>query len=286
MVLVSAAARAGGEGLSGRSVALLAEEGIDSAGPLLAGPFPRRGVWGAGREVDGTEWLADRRALAGSLRQLACAAGAQWRAGQVASLRAVAAGWQARLRDGSEVTATTVVEARGRRGREVRGPALLAVAQRFVRRRPGSGGTGIAPLAGGWCWWAAGEDSVWVQVTRAPGEAPPGQWIAAAAAERPALGLELRGAVAQGPFIARAAHARLGTTARAPGRWAVGDAALALDPLSGQGVYEAIRGARLVATAVGAVAAGQDAVLARQFVAERQEESFLRAVQSRCRVLP
>jgi hypothetical protein len=60
----------------------------------------------------------------------------------------------------------------------------------------------------------------------------------------------------------------------------VGDAALALDPLSGQGVYEALRGARLVATAVHSVMCGGAAAAAHRFVAERQEEAWVGGVRA------
>jgi len=63
-------------------------------------------------------------------------------------------------------------------------------------------------------------------------------------------------------------------------RWRVGDAALALDPLSGQGVYEVLRGARLVATAVISVIRGGDSQPAQRFVAERQEESWTSGVRT------
>jgi hypothetical protein len=85
--------------------------------------------------------------------------------------------------------------------------------------------------------------------------------------------------------MARPAHARLGLEARDANardvtRWRVGDAALALDPLSGQGVYEALRGARLVATAVQSVMRGGDPLAAQRFVAERQEESWTSGVRT------
>jgi menaquinone-9 beta-reductase len=86
-------------------------------------------------------------------------------------------------------------------------------------------------------------------------------------------------------LVARPAHARLGLKARDANacdaaRWRVGDAALALDPLSGQGVYEALRGARLVATAVISVIRGGDSQPAQRFVAERQEESWISGVRT------
>jgi hypothetical protein len=115
---------------------------------------------------------------------------------------------------------------------------------------------------------------------------PPAAWIAAAAAQIPALARALDGCEPDGGLIARPAHARLGRNADRgletcdATRWRIGDAALALDPLSGQGVYEALRGARLVATAVQSVMRGGDAAPAHRFVAERQEESWISGVRT------
>jgi 2-polyprenyl-6-methoxyphenol hydroxylase-like FAD-dependent oxidoreductase len=59
----------------------------------------------------------------------------------------------------------------------------------------------------------------------------------------------------------------------------VGDAAVALDPLSGQGIYQALKSAKLVATAILSVLNGGNAALAERFVIERHEEDFLRGVR-------
>jgi hypothetical protein len=116
----------------------------------------------------------------------------------------------------------------------------------------------------------------------------PAAWVAAAAAQIPALARALEGSRPGGDLVARPAHARLGRYGRLnpspeprdATRWRVGDAAVALDPLSGQGVYEALRGARLVATAVQSVMRGGDSEPAHRFVAERQEESWIGGVRA------
>jgi flavin-dependent dehydrogenase len=132
VALVGAAARAGWEGLSRRSVALLAEEGLEGEEGLeqscgvIDGPFPRRGAWG-GRAVEGIEWLVERRALADGLRHLARAAGVADRRDTVTSLQWKGGQWRGALRAGGSVAAPQVIEARGRRGPERHGPLLLAV---------------------------------------------------------------------------------------------------------------------------------------------------------------
>jgi 2-polyprenyl-6-methoxyphenol hydroxylase-like FAD-dependent oxidoreductase len=299
VALVGAAARDGWEGLSRRSVALLAEEGLEGAGGIIDGPYPRSGEWGGGRRVLGTEWLVERRALAAALRARARAAGVDDRRDTVTSLQWEGGQWRGLTRAGASLAAAQVIDARGRRGPERHGPLLLAVGRQF---RTGFRGASGAPLKPGthihttdfgWCWWAAWADALWVQVVGQPrGEHPamahsaaaaghPAAWIAAAAAQLPALARSLEGSHPDGDLVARPAHARFGCgKARDATRWRVGDAALALDPLSGQGVYEVLRGARLVATAVQSMMRGGDALLAHRFVAERQEEAWANGVRT------
>jgi menaquinone-9 beta-reductase len=318
VALVGAAARAGWEGLSRRSLALLAEEGIEGEegleggeGPgqscgIIDGPFPRGGEWG-GRKVQGFEWLVERRSLAAALRAHARAAGVDDRRDTVTSLEHENGQWRCLLRAGGTLAAPLVIEARGRRGPERHGPLLLAVGRQFRRRfgsasgAPAEHGTHIHPVEYGWCWWAVRRDALWVQVVgeprgrqpamgraamRRPPMGPPAAWIAAAAAQIPALAQALDVCEPDGDLVARPAHARLGRNAGLglepcdATRWRVGDAALALDPLSGQGVYEALRGARLVATAVQSVVRGGDAAPAHRFVALRQEESWISGVRT------
>jgi 2-polyprenyl-6-methoxyphenol hydroxylase-like FAD-dependent oxidoreductase len=307
VALVGAAARAGWEGLSRRSLALLAEEGLDGAPGIIDGPFPRNGAWGGGRRVEGLEWLVERRALAAALRCRARAAGVDDRRDTVTSLQWGGGEWRGFLRTGGSLAAPQVIEARGRRGSERRGPLLLAVGRQFRMRfhaAPVQPGTHIHAIDFGWCWWAARADALWVQVVGRPrallgpsagAGAPvthaaarrPTAWIEAAASQIPALARALESSQPDGDLVARPAHARLGCYDRLNSsleprdamRWRVGDAALALDPLSGQGVYEVLRGARLVATAVQSVMRGGDAPPALRFVAERQAESWANGVR-------
>ena len=314
VVLVGGAARAGWEGLSRRSVALLAEEGLEGGETLegeegfvgeagleqsrdiIDGPFPRGGEWG-GRRVEGMEWLVERRALAAALRSAARQAGVDDRRDTVTRLEWENGQWRALLRTGGTLAAPQVIDARGRRGPERHGPLLLAVGRRFRTNSCTASGASIEPGTHvhatdfGWCWWAVRADALWVQVVGRPrGDGRPAAWIEAAASQIPALARALESSQPDGDLVARPAHARLGLKARDANacdanacdatQWRVGDAALALDPLSGQGVYEALRGARLVATAVQSVMRGGDPQPAQRFVAERQEESWTSGVRT------
>jgi 2-polyprenyl-6-methoxyphenol hydroxylase-like FAD-dependent oxidoreductase len=275
--------RPGWEGLSARSRALLADEGLDGTADVIAGPIARQGVWANGRPVAGIEWLVERSRLAAAVSAAAASAGVLHRADVVTHTQRVGGCWNIRLRGGGMLAAPLIIDARGRRGPQLRGPLLLAMGQRL--RRGGASGsiatsaTGIGVADFGWCWWAEHGQTLWVQVTGRPRAGHPAAWLTAAAAQIPALARALEGASIWGEPTARPAHARLGVLGRDPSCWHVGDAALALDPLSGQGIYEALRGARLVAAAVQSVMDGGDAPLARRFITERHEEAWLRAVR-------
>lgn len=66
----------------------------------------------------------------------------------------------------------------------------------------------------------------------------------------------------------------------APGRLTLGDSALAIDPLRGDGVGFALRGALLAQAVVAAIADGQDASLCRAHYAARLARAFKEHVES------
>ncbi len=295
VALVGMGSRPGWEGLSARSRALLGEEGLDGMTDVLAGPCARRGAWGDGRPVEGIEWLAERSRLAQVMCMAALSAGVDHRLDTVTNARRIGDQWRVALRGGGALAAPLLIEARGRRGPQRRGPLLLAVGQRLKRSvraagatgddGPGHGAsgasaTGIGVADFGWAWWAELGQMLWVQVIGRPRSGHPAEWLGLAAAQIPALALALNGASMWGEAVARPAHTRLGIAGHDSTLWYVGDSALALDPLSGQGLFEAVRGARLVATAIQSVMNGGDAVLARRFIADRQEETWRRGVRA------
>jgi menaquinone-9 beta-reductase len=269
------------EGYSRRTRERLLEEGLDEAVAALEGPVPRSGLWGAGRAVEGVEWLADRARVARALEAGLARAGIARVAGPAVRVARTAAGYAVESASG-RVEARLVVDARGRRGPQSRGPLLLALGRAFAHTS-GRPATRIAPWSRGWCWLADDGAQVFVQlVGAARGGRRPVDWFATAAAEVAGLGAVLAAAPA-GPLVARPAHARLGRASQDPGVWRVGDAALALDPLSGQGVYEALRGATAVAAALGTVLEGGDPALAARFVTERYREAWSKAVATAAR---
>ncbi|HUO96777.1 MAG TPA: hypothetical protein VMT92_11170 [Steroidobacteraceae bacterium] len=272
VVVVSGAPPAGArEGYSARTRARLLAEGLDEAVATLVGPLARSGVWGEGRAVAGAEWLADRAAVAAALWRATALPRIARLEGPATRVARATHGFAIDSPAGG-VAARLVVDARGRRGPQSRGPLLLALGQRF-QFRSRAPRTFIGPWSRGWCWLADDGESVYVQLAGRAGDAAPRAWFADAAREIPAL-RPILAAPRAGPATARPAHARLGRAGTDPGLWRVGDAALALDPLSGQGVFEALRGAVAVAAAVVTVLEGGDAGSAARFVAARHRESW------------
>lgn len=279
VALLGGDSRPGVEGLSSRSHALLAAEGLDDRSGVFVGPYARDGQWTDDRRVEGFEWLTERSALSRALRDAAVLAGVDSCASNVRELRREGGQWQIRLADGSICAAPIVIDARGRRGPELRGPVLLAVGRRYCSDLVHAPGTHLQATDYGWCWWVVRGSDIWVQVVGRPRARHVNDWIEATAGCVAGLAQTLEGATAVGRCVARPAHARLGLHRPDASLWHVGDAAMALDPLSGQGIYEALRGARLVAAAVQSVMEGGEPGLARRFVTERTHEAWERGVR-------
>ena len=279
-VLLLAGPSSGGcEGISRRTRELLAAESLDTALELLRGPVPRGGCWGANRAVTGSEWLVDRSQLAARLRAAAQDASVEVVADVAVGTTREAGGFRVTTRSGLCHRATHLVDARGRRGREHRGPLLVAVGRRFSTPHQNlAPATALYTLADGWCWLVTEPGTVWVQLVGVPRHRPLRDWLASGCAELPALRQALADAQPAAPVVARPAHARLGAEVSAPGHWRVGDAAYAGDPLSGQGIYHALCSARAVASAISSALDGVELALAQRFVAELHERMWSRGV--------
>ena len=276
VVLYAGATAPGREGVSRRAQALLEDEDPDTARHALRGPVARGGEWGNARAIVGSEWLVDRTVLAMGLRQAALAAGVELRSGIVNRIEQRALGVGVESLAAGPCQARLLIDARGRRGPARRGPVLAATGQAFVTDAPMHPGTAIYPFAQGWCWLVTEPGAVWVQLAGTVRAIRSDTLLSAARAQIAPLAAALQGARPAGPATIRPAHASLGRRSADLARWRVGDAAFAPDPLSGQGIYEAVRSARLIATAIDSVLRGGDAALAQRFAAERQHAAWRR----------
>lgn len=284
VALVARMAEDGCEGVSRRSAVLLRAQGLRLASAALGVPLPRRAFWAGAWIRTGAEHIVSRRALHAALAADAAAAGATvFDAVAVAPARrgpvwCVQAGRQ-------EIEGRFLVEARGRRTTHARvhGPRLLAMNMACGRLAGTDPGSCVVALADGWCWAVALPDGRGaLQFVGAPrnGESDPVRRMVAALRDFRELRPWLDGLDPAQPPVARAATAQLAVDCDCVERLAAGDALVALDPLSGQGVYEALSAVPVSVAAVMGALAGDEAGLRARFVAERARAIWARTVSA------
>lgn len=266
------------EGMSARVAAILARHGLPLAG---IGPAAQRHVsWGAFQGGQNSEHLADRSAFDTGLLEAARAEGVSVIYASVSSVRPEAG--EIRLADGTCLSARLLFEARGRRAprqptemqrTELAGPDTISVAG-FVPPQAGDMTVPrIEARPGGWVWSVpVDRDRLWLQAVGAA--AALGQ-----ARGKGAVSALWKTVLAETPLprrpVVHAIAPRLAAPDLDPRCPRLGDAAVALDPLSGHGMFWAVSSALMAVPVARALLAGQ-ADLARALYRNRVAETFWR----------
>lgn len=248
------------EGASMRLVAAMRAQRLATEG---MGPLVERSVqWGALTGAPNREHRLSRRAFDAALIEQAAATG----------VRVVTTGI-ARVRpgvitttDGTEIRAALVFEARGRRApvaaTRLRGTPTVSIAGFCEQDMPAAD---VLALPDGWRWRIGGEGRAWVQVT-----------VDADAARDPAqVWTRMTGATPVADLSVRASELRLSAPQLDPGLPRLGDAAVAMDPLSGHGLFWALGSALMAVPLADALNRGETA-LAAQFYRDRVVGTFQR----------
>jgi menaquinone-9 beta-reductase len=249
VMLLGVSRNASVEGMSRRAHALLGALGLERAAGVARGPGTRGGTWAGVAIGTNGEYIIERAEFDRAMSLDAVSHSVIVRNEWVTAVERHGPTWCVRTPCG-EIRCRAVVDARGRRIRRAsqRGPSLIAIAQRLEGIRPLSPHTLVYPMESGWCWFAAdGQGTGALQLVTSPAE------LSASRAELAQLMLECMPAVVAVPSglpIARAATARMTPPSSEEGYVRAGDAAVACDPLSGHGLYEALRSARVAAAAV------------------------------------
>jgi flavin-dependent dehydrogenase len=262
-VLIGSSRNTAVEAMSERTLSLLRQSGLVAAADTLGPPAERLGTWGGQALLGGGEYIVDRANLDGALRQDAASNGVAVCDERAVGYERLGSLWRVRT-ERETLLSRVLVDARGRRVQRpgCRGPELVAVCQRFAIRHAGHSFTRIEAVPQGWCWLAVSQGMAWLQVTSSREEpslrSGLEQHLYSFIRAAPQLASALADATPLGAPVARAATATLSADSQMAGLIRAGDAALALDPLSGQGVYEALRSAHVaVAAADTLLAAGQ-----------------------------
>jgi len=288
--LVTCARRPAVEGLSLRAVEGLRRAGCSEAVAAAGMPAARRVDWNGLRTALNGEYLVDRSRFDAALLRDAIAGGVAMHHGTVAAVRRGKDGWQAVDAAGATLgSGRFLVEARGRRAPNAAaresGPRTLAVGRLYLGPTGGAGSAAFS-FADGWAWLAALPDKrrvvqLVIDGAEIPARADLTAWHAETVASLPQAAGWVAGCTPMGEAEVRDATA----IRRSPGveadRLRIGDAAFAVDPLSGHGVYAAVAWAFAAAAAVNTLASDPAALPAvERFVEDRCAELFAHAADA------
>ena len=276
------------EGVSARVLEGLRQVGLHQALASAAPPTPRRVRWSGVDQLLNDERLLDRRLFDAALRRDLADAGVELRQGRIRQLGQQGEQQRIVLEDGRSLLADFLVEARGRQaplgeGR-LRGPETLSLLSSW-QAEPGRAGSAVESLADGWSWMAALADGrcYWqITLDAAAAELPPRDELPAYCAARrqaSALVQALFGdsANAAAPVHARSSTAILPRQVVGPGWIRVGDAAMAVDPLSGNGVFQSLSSALQAPAVINTLLQHPERTqLACRFHQQRIEHLFMR----------
>ncbi|QXI45712.1 tryptophan 7-halogenase [Pseudomonas anuradhapurensis] len=273
------------EGVSQRVLEGLRHAGLGAALGQAALPATRRVQWN-GRQLQlNQEFLLDRQRFDRALRDDLQQAGVSVVEGRVRDVSHAGA-HQVRMDDGQVLLADFLVEARGRQAPltadRLRGPETVSLLNVW-QGSPGTPASAVESVADGWAWMARLEDGrcywqVTLDATGLPGKAGLAAYCAARRAHS-ALVAELFDAHALAPaqVHARSSTAILAGECVGPDWIRVGDAAMAVDPLSGNGIFQSLSSALQAPVVINTLLCRPErAALARQFHQQRVEQLFLR----------
>lgn len=278
------------ETLSARGIEALRRAGLHCAASCGEGPCVRTTLWnGALRTLD-AEFLVDRRVFDAALREDLCSAGMDVIEANVRSLQSTSAGHDLMIEtaDGPlTLRADFLVEARGRLAPllrdATRGPQTVSLLNAWAGS-PGAAATAVESLPAGWAWMARLNDGrcYWQLTLDVANPELPQRDELLAFCER------MRHSPLAVDFFSGddAKDARLyarSSTATLCGRtgghnWLrVGDAAMAVDPLASNGVFQSLTSALQAPAVIHTLLARPDrAPLALRFHQQRIEQLFTR----------
>lgn len=249
------------EGVSPRVFDSLRRAGLRNACACTGSASSRLVNWSGMESVRNQEFLIDRTLFDQGLREDLREAGVPILAARVRDVREDESGHHILLEGGEELQADFLIEARGRQapqaGGRLRGPETVTLTNQW-KEAPGRDGSAVESLPEGWAWMArlSNGHCFWQLSLDTAAQTMP------ARADIPRYCASKRGqSILANQLFSEAAnpagvswHARSSTAILAletgGNNWLrVGDAAMAVDPLSGNGIFQSLSSA-LAAPAV------------------------------------
>jgi len=276
------------EGVSVRVLEALRSAGLHHALADAALPSQRHVSWNGQQHAQNIEYLLDRPAFDRGLREDLRLAGVELIEGRVLSVHLVSAGHRIEVEGREALTAQFLVEARGRQapaqGKGRRGPETVSLLNRW-QGAPGTTATAVESLEDGWAWMARRSDGQcywqWT-VDVASAELPGKAMLLNHCRQRRQRSEWARGFFGSGPESDLQVHARSSTAIICPtvcgDNWIrVGDAAMAVDPLSGNGIFQSLSSALQAPAVINTLLRKPErAALAQRFHQQRVQQLFLR----------
>lgn len=241
------------EGLGERVADLLRQKGFEEALAAASARLPRTVSWAGLSDTANGERLVRRHDFDPALRKAAKTAGATVRTARLSRLESATLenGVRLVLSTGEPITAQLMIDARGRQAPSTdrqRGPQTLAIAGRLSAPADRAG-THVEATPQGWIWSASEPDfGQWLQISIDAGDL--------VGSGQAALLNRMKWFLAQAKFKGRYTHCGFdGTLLARPAGLVlsvpdlelpvlpIGDAAVAIDPLSGHGMFWAVSSA-------------------------------------------
>lgn len=284
------------EGVSLRVLEALRGAGLESALAQALHPSQRQVAWNGEEHAQNVEYLLDRPAFDRGLRVALSEAGVTLIEGRVQAVRSTALGHRVQVEGAGELATSFLVEARGRQAPALdkalrqglatglRGPETISLLNRW-QGPSGTAASAVHSLEDGWAWMARRADGqcYWqltldVASARLPGKSQ----LLAYCCQRRQVSAMAREFFSAGQEQHLQLHARSSTAILSPqvcgDNWLrVGDAAMAVDPLSGNGIFQSLSSALQAPAVINTLLQRPERrALARRFHQQRVEQLFLR----------
>lgn len=280
------------EAVSDRVVAGMRAAGFDQAVSRIAAASPRQATWAGQTVAANTEHLVQRSDFDQALLSDLANHGVDVLVGRVRRCEPVASEWQVTVETAEGHTsvqqAQFLVESRGRASPasavpRIKGPATVSLLQHW-QGPPLAPRTGVESFSDGWAWLAARSDgrrylqlTLDVATAHVPAKPHLSTWFADKLQTLSQVAPFIDGAEPVGEVYGRTSTAIL-CQANVGDRWIrVGDAAMAVDPLSGNGMFQALSSALQAPAVINTlIRCPKRAELAMRFYEARIQNLFYR----------
>ncbi|MBV6825897.1 tryptophan 7-halogenase [Pseudomonas sp. PD9R] len=276
------------EGVSVRVLEAMRGAGLHQALADAVLPSQRQVSWNGRQHAQNIEYLLDRPSVDRGLREDLRQAGVELIEGRVLTVQTSADGHRIEIQGCETRVADFLVEARGRQapalGKGLRGPETVSLLNRW-QGTSGNTASAVESLEDGWAWMARRADGqcYWQWTVDVVSAGLPGKTMLLDYCRRRRLDSSVaRAFFGNDPELDLQLHARSSTAILSPrvcgDNWIrVGDAAMAVDPLSGNGIFQSLSSALQAPTVINTLLCKPErAALAQRFHQQRVEQLFLR----------